>query len=516
MLPRTADPQSADPQSAAGLDQEEDANAGATSGVFALLSSVEVSDPEGRRWRADHWGDPNQIEPDSWWNVSLGAAANPDLPDFTHVNPGQWEGLFGQDLNADGLIAPRPAGWVEDAGLEPDGVGLRRSGEGVLILTTAAGEQPVPEVGLISNFPYTQQLTFMAAAAAAEGGHWLMDFDPRFRVWSVLRLGADGGIDWRQGLHGVEPERWEAIFAQDFSGDGVIAPTAAAVTLDDGLQPDGVGLRLSGEGFLQLTGPGPALTLPGLEGWLALPPSQLLAALAEGRRVAVAAAATGGFWLAAFDDATWSVDAITAEGDLDWSGSYAGIADISPWESTFATDLNGDGRIAAPPAGSLGELMAPFLVGSDPSLWLTSKGGGINPTSGGPDAAITGTRRSERLIGTEQDDRIIGGRPGAGRYGIDRIRSGAGSDEIVLGSGDRDFYAVAGNNDYALIRQGSLLKDQLRLAGPLSAYRLEPNARVDGHEGTALYAPGGDLMALLQIRDGAPVQLADIAVGGPL
>ncbi|MFN7229829.1 MAG: hypothetical protein ACK5UG_12295 [Synechococcaceae cyanobacterium] len=504
---------------------------------YQVVTTAELSDAQGRRWLAEHWQDTSGPDPASgWWNVWLPDSPPPLDAFFASVEIRDWEGFFARDLDGDGQITPRRPAVVVDDGSQPDRVGLGRSGEGVLTLTTPLGDLPLYGLGLQQPLlPGADGSEVRAAAGSPAAGYWLARRDrwsdgadgasPQVQ-WSIQRVGADGAIDWGTAAYDVDLTRWERFFAEDLNGDGTIAPVPPAQVIDGGDQPDGVGLRLSGEGVLQITTPAGVRELTGLDSFWSLNRTQSRQGLAPAGRAA-AADGNGGFWLACRDDqggsepaASWTVFAIDRQGAADGASSFYGLEDITIWESTFAQDLDGDGLIAPAPERPPAELLASrrgyftavgadgVLRGQDGPLSVRRPDGPRPPLSPEPGQLIVGTPRSERLSGGTGNDRIIGGRVGASRFGIDRIRSGTGIDRIVLGVDDQDFYTLSGRDDFALIRQFAPGRDRLLLAGEASSYRLQANLTLDRYSGTGLFAADGDLIALVQVRGSAPLDLA--------
>lgn len=302
-----------------------------------------------------------QLEPQTHWSLQLldSNGAQDGSRSFWDVDIRRFEDLFAQDLDGDGEITPRPADQVIDDGSQSDGIGLQRSGEGLLFLTTPTGTLPLYQIsGLYGGDPTTADIAYVAAAASESGGYWLAYRYPvssgpdqdTSTSWSLVMVDREGRPDWSTSYADVDIRHFEQRFEQDLDGDGEISPRPADQVIDDGSQSDGIGLQLSGEGLLQLTTADGAISLH----QLGLQPQSGF------QYVAAAAAQGSGYWLARHIQLerlseeetnpeaalTWSVQKVDANGAIEW-GLDSWNAEISAWEATFEQDLDGDGEITA-------------------------------------------------------------------------------------------------------------------------------------------------------------------------
>lgn len=424
----------------------------------------------GGYWLARSWQEKTireeQDAPDviTRWSVQrFDAAGHVDWGmEFLNGDISLWETTFGQDLDGDGQITARPAPLVFDDGSQADGVGLQLSGEGILTITQADRELPLYSLG----FPARSDAeAYVAAAAAESGGYWLAKSSPTWTwdesgeqmintgtSWAVLQVDASGRYEWYSSFFVQDIGSWEDVFGQDLDGDQLINPNAATPEKGHWLWSPYYPVYHHGNAFARDT-----ITT---RDYVTMPFEK------EG-------------------------------GILDQAD---GIALQDRTELTIATPE----LTVAPPPENHSKLirMLDTVLSLEQLESAQSVGGGL----------MFGKRGDDSMIGSKDNDRIIGARNRATAYGRDLIRSGAGHDQIILGGTEKSFYDASGDRDYARIRSFNLNKDRLVLRGPIESYSVEAAIVVDGKRGDGLYDRSGDLIALIQTRDGSPFSLDSTSV----
>lgn len=99
----------------------------------------------------------------------------------------------------------------------------------------------------------------------------------------------------------------------------------------------------------------------------------------------------------------------------------------------------------------------------------------------------------DELLGGAGNDFLVGGQRG-NHVEIDTLTGGSGSDKFVLGDYHGNFYSVAGNSDYALIKDFQTGQDTVQL--DLGNYSLGVSP-IAGISGAAIYE-GGELLGILE------------------
>ena len=396
-----------------------------------------------------------------------------------------FEERFGQDLNGDGEISPRPATQVLDDGSQGDGVGLQQSGEGILSITQ--GDQSLPLYSLGYQLGRDDD-RYAAAAAAEAGGYWLARSTPVWslddngersltteRSWSVLLVDAKGNQDWSSSYGVADISSWEEVFGRDLDGDQQLNPTGAIPERDQPLwtYPNWIYARADGLG----------------EADVALASGFTM--LKRGRAADLASEADCPELYRS------DADGFDAEG-FDADGIYGGSYDDSS-DDFSGTPAPVPTLVLSPPNGHRSRLLLALDRVAPLEAPATKLGFAGLP--------MVGKRGDDRMSGSQDNDRIIGARNRASRFGQDRIRTGAGYDQIVLGGTQNGFYQARGDRDYAHLISFDMKRDQLVLNGSLSSYSVRREISLNGNTGAGLYGHDGDLIALIQTRGGEPFSL---------